>query len=286
MLLAEIYFADGKHKEMFAPLQRALDLSARFDYEYWLRGEIKSNPKFFSDEEVSEKLPLDLREIIASKELRVESKDSEIQLATLHSQLAALTDLTIRTFGFVEIFRDETKPFAPDAWTTKRARDIFLYIATSKHRRVDKEVLIDAFWGEDDPKTIEKNFHPTISHIRKALNSRQAFKQNFLVFRDGAYQLNPELVYSIDTEEFETAITEAEKAKKEKNTEKFKENLEKAHALYRGEYMAGVYDDWAEERRPFYAEQFARVLNALAKIAFGEKKWSNALKLCQRNFAN
>ena len=80
-------------------------------------------------------------------------------------------------------------------------------------------------------------------------------------------------------EEFETAIAEAEKAKKEKDTEAFKQNLEKAHALYRGEYMAGVYDDWAEERRPFYAEQFARVLNALAKIAVGEKKWSNALKL-------
>jgi DNA-binding SARP family transcriptional activator len=186
--------------------------------------------------------------------------------------------LTVRTFGFVEIFRDESKPFAPDAWTTKRARDIFIFIATSKHRRVEKDVLIDTFWADDDLKTIEKNFHPTISHIRKALNSRQSFKQNFLVFRDGAYQLNPELVYSIDTEEFETAIAEAEKAKKEKDNESFKAHLEKAHALYRGEYMAGVYDDWAEERRPFYAEQFARVLNALAKIAFSEKKWSNAAK--------
>ena len=138
--------------------------------------------------------------------------------------------------------------------------------------------MIEAFWGEDDLKTIEKNFHPTISHIRKALNSRQSFKQNFLVFRDGAYQLNPELVYSIDTEEFETAIAEAEKAKKEKDTESFRTNLEKAHALYRGEYMAGVYEDWAVKRKPFYAEQFARVLNALAKLAFSEKKLSNAAK--------
>lgn len=278
MLLAEIYFAEDNRKEMFAPLQRSLDLSARFDYEFWLRGEIKSNPKFFADEEVSEKLPLDLREV--SRESSVESRVEKAEaLSTQHSALSTLTDLTIRTFGFVEIFRDESKPFAPDAWTTRRARDIFIFIATSKHRRVEKDVLIDTFWAEDDLKTIEKNFHPTISHIRKALNSRQSFKQNFLVFRDGAYQLNPELVYSIDTEEFETAITEAEKAKKEKNNERFKENLEKAHALYRGEYMAGVYDDWAEERRPFYAEQFARVLNALAKIAVGEKKWSNALKL-------
>ncbi|CAN5618257.1 BTAD domain-containing putative transcriptional regulator [soil metagenome] len=279
MLSAAVYFSTGNRKEMFAPLQRALDLSARFDYEYWLRGEIRNNPKFFSDEEVVEKLPLDLRELVKSEELRVESKEQQIQLSTLDSRLSTVIDLTIRAFGFVEIFRDELKPFAPDAWTTKRARDIFIFIATSKHRRVDKDVLIDRFWAEDDLKTIEKNFHPTISHIRKALNSRQSFKQNFLVFRDGAYQLNPELVYSIDTEEFETAIAEAEQAKKENDNESFKANLEKAHLLYRGEYMAGVYDDWAEERKPFYAEQFARVLNALAKIAVGEKKWSNALKL-------
>jgi DNA-binding SARP family transcriptional activator len=43
--------------------------------------------------------------------------------------------------------------------------------------------------------------------------------------------------------------------------------------------MSGVFDDWAEERRGYYSEQFARVLNALAKIAFKEKNWSNTIKL-------
>ena len=127
-------------------------------------------------------------------------------------------------------------------------------------------------------KQSKKTFHPTISHIRKALNSRQSFKQNFLVFRDGSYQLNPEFVYSIDTEDFENFISEAETAKREKDAKAFRENLEAAHAVYRGEFMAGVYEDWAEERRNHYSEQFARILTALAKLAFGEKSWSNALK--------
>lgn len=42
--------------------------------------------------------------------------------------------------------------------------------------------------------------------------------------------------------------------------------------------MAGVYDDWAEERRQFYAEQFGRVLTALAKLALNDKRWAGALK--------
>ncbi len=284
LLLAETYFALGNRKKMLPPLQRALDLAARLDYEHWLRGEIQKNPRLFSDEEVIEKLPLDLRETVENRESKDEIKavsepvDNGSALSVPAVRHPAITDLTVKVLGFVEIYRDQTKPFATDAWTTKRSRDIFCYIAASKNRRAEKDVLIDTFWSANELDTIEKNFHPTISHIRKALNSRQSFKQNFLLFRDGAYQLNPELAYSIDTEEFENYISAAEKAKREKDPANLRLNLEAAHALYRGEFMAGVYDDWAEERRKYYAEQFARVLKGLAKLAFNEKNWSNALK--------
>lgn len=273
LLLANIYFHNKNRKEMMPHLQRVLDLTARFDYEHWLRGEIKKNPELFKDEDIIEKLPLDLRESISEAKPQVQTVYVPITEKT-----EILTDLTIKVLGHIDIYRDQTKPFAADAWTTRRARDIFCHIATSPHRRVSKDVLIEEFWKDEDLSAIEKNFHPTISHIRKALNSRQTFKQNFIVFRDGAYQLNPELSYSIDTEEFENFIAEAEKAKKEKDTEKFLQNLESAHELYRDEFMSGIYEDWAEEKRNYYAEQFSRVLSALAKISFKEKNWSKALK--------
>jgi DNA-binding SARP family transcriptional activator len=162
-------------------------------------------------------------------------------------------------------------------WTTKRARDIFCYIATSRHRRVEKEILIEAFWGDAELDAIEKNFHPTISHIRKALNSRQTLKQNFLLYRDGSYQLNPELTYSIDTEEFSYFVAEAEKAYRDKDNDRLWENIEAAHRLYRGDFMAGIYEDWAEELRGFYREQHARILKSMAKFAFRAKNWTQAL---------
>lgn len=273
MLLAETYFAQGKQKEMIETVRRALDLSARFDYEFWLRREIRRNPGIFGQEEIFERLAIDLREEL--------SIDRSVPPAMVQSGTSAgppVTDLTVRVLGPVEIYRDPAKLFAADAWTTRRARDIFCYIATSKHRRVPKDVLIEAFWPDEDIASVEKNFHPTISHIRKALNSRQSFKQNFVVFRDGAYQLNPELSYSIDSEEFEHFIADAEKAKREKDAVRFRSNLEAACELYRGEFMAGIYEDWADERRAFYVEQAARVLSALAKLSLSEKRWADALK--------
>jgi len=281
LLLAETYFTLRKAKEMIDPLKRVLDLSARFDYDYWLRGEIRRLPNLFGHEDIIDYLPVDLR-----NELKADELNPASVAATATEVIPPVTDLTIRLLGPVEIKRDIAKPFAADAWTTRRARDIFCCIASSRHRRVQKDVLIEEFWADEDLAAIEKNFHPTISHIRKALNSRQTLKQNFLVFRDGAYQLNPELSYSIDCEEFEQALVHAEKAKREKNAGLLRTSLETAHDLYRGEFMSGVYEDWAEQRRVYYREQFSRVLGALAKNSFAEKRWSKALKYSNQILAD
>ncbi len=284
LLLAETHFALGSRQAMLPPLEKTLNLAARFDYEYLLRGAIQKNPHLFADQKVLEKLPPALRESVAlgaSQPARKEKNQvsaSSFQSAAIDAQFSNITDLTVNMLGFIEIYRDPTKPFASDAWTTKRARDIFCFIAAGKNQRAEKDIIIDNFWGADELTTIEKNFHPTISHIRKALNSRQTFKQNFLIFRDGAYQLNPELVYSIDTENFENFINTAEKAKREKDIASFRRNLEAARALYRGEFMAGVYEDWVEEKRHYYLKQFMRILTALAKLEFSEKNWSGVLK--------
>ena len=121
----------------------ALDLAARFDYEHWLRSGIRKNPQLFNEEDVIEKLPADLRKDIAPA--GAENPTPESVLAEVSESAEMVIDLTVKTFGFVEIYRDQTKQFAPDAWTTKRARDIFCYIATSKHRRAEKDLLIDIF---------------------------------------------------------------------------------------------------------------------------------------------
>ncbi len=278
LLLARVYKFNNNRKKMLEHLQRTLDLTARLDYEYWLKTRIRKNPEFFNDEDIFEKLPLDLRENLSKAKAKRTPKQMPVAVNEI---VQPITDLTIKLLGPIEIYRDKSAPFAADAWTTKRSRDIFCYIASSRNRRVEKDVLIDIFWGDEDLKTIEKNFHPTISHIRKALNSQQSFKQNFLVFRDGAYQLNPEFSYFIDTEEFETLIETAEKAKRTEDNETFRTNVETAHDFYRGEFMSGVYDNWAEERRIYFAEQHSRLLSALARLSFKEKKWSNTLKYAQ-----
>src|SRR5262245_25197859 len=195
---------------------------------------------------------------------------------------ASLVDLTINMLGSVEIYRDWARPFAADAWTTRRAREILCFIASRPHHRSPKDTIIDTFWRDLDPKTIEKNFHPTMTHIRKALNSNQPLKQNFLGYRDGEYQLNPEFSYRIDTEEFDRLISEGEAARRERDFERCIRAYEQAATLYRGEFMQGSYDPWVEEQRSDYREQYLRILEALAAVAEKKQEFVQAMDVAQK----
>jgi DNA-binding SARP family transcriptional activator len=181
--------------------------------------------------------------------------------------------------GPVEIYRDRLRPFAADAWTTKRSRDILCFIASQRHHRASKDIIIDTFWGEVDLAAIEKNFHPTVSHIRKALNSNQALRLNFVAYRDGAYELNPGFSYSVDIEEFDQLVAQGEAARRAANFEESARCFESAVKLYRGDFMEGVYDEWVDPQRSYYREQYLRLLEELAKTALKTEDWAQALRL-------
>ncbi len=279
MALAQCDLAAERDVQMLERLRRALDLSARYDYEYWLRRELAAHPQLFATPEAAELLPPDAREYLASQApLREPAAAQPIQAP----QPGPLADLTINLLGHVEIFRDSKRPFATDAWTTRRAHDILCYIASRRHRRAPKDTIIDVFWGEADFDVVAKNFHPTVSHIRKALNSNQSLKQNFLLYRDNDYLLNPDFTYSIDIEEFDRLVAEGSSARRAREHDRCVNHYEAAIKLYRGEFMQGCYDDWVEEQRSYYREQYIHMLETLARAALDQGELPRALHLANQ----
>jgi LuxR family maltose regulon positive regulatory protein len=295
LALAACSLAEGRENELVERLRRVLDLAARYDYDYWLRREVGHNPQLFAAPEAAALLPPDIREglhVAAQTGARQtqQQQTANASRAVESAQAASVpvvppkpaADLTINMLGPVEIFRDPARPLAADAWTTKRARDILCFIASRRHRRASKDTIIDTFWGEADFDAVEKNFHPTVSHIRKALNSNQPVKQNFLLYRDSDYLLNQEFPYRIDTEEFDRLVAEAETAKRAGDTARYLSCFEEALALYRGDFMQGSYDEWVEEQRAYYREQHLRMLEVLAVAAQKNEDWPRSLQLAQQ----
>jgi LuxR family transcriptional regulator, maltose regulon positive regulatory protein len=272
----------GREVEVVEHVRRALDLAARYDYEYWLQREIAAHPQLFAGLDVYEALPPDLREQVATK-LTVTPLAEQLPTTPQPVAVAApWADLTINLLGPVEIYRDPRRPLAADAWTTKRARDILCFIVSRRHRRAAKDVIIETFWGETEAESVAKNFHPTVSHIRKALNSNQPLKQNFLLYRDGDYQLNSDFAYAIDIEEFDRLVAAASVARRKGEQDERLAAYEAAIKLYRGEFMQGCYDDWVEEQRSYYREQYLHMLEALVTVAHAAQEWPRALQLAQQ----
>lgn len=292
IVLALCSFQLGEEREQLERLRRAVDLAVRYDYEYWLKQQVAQYPQLFETEDALELLPLDLREQLAatpqlqSSPLPAPAQVAENELAgkiELAGELTSkpVTDLTVNMLGPIEIVRDPTRPIAADAWPTRRARDILCFLVSRRHHRASKDTIIDTFWGETDFAVVEKNFHPTVSHIRKALNSNQPLKQNFLLYRDGDYQLNPEFSYCIDTEEFDRLVSEGENARRARQFEECIRAYESALTFYRGEFMQGSYEPWVEEQRGYYREQYLRLLEALAGVAQAAADWPKVMQLTQ-----
>jgi DNA-binding SARP family transcriptional activator len=156
------------------------------------------------------------------------------------------------------------------------------FIASRRHRRASKDTIIDTFWGETELEVVEKNFHPTVSHIRKALNMNQPLKQNFLLYRDGDYQLNSELSYVIDIEEFDQLVSQGENARRVRKFDECVSAYEQAVELYRGEFIQGSYEPWVDEQRTYYRERYLDLLEALASVAQKREEWGRSLQLAQR----
>ncbi|HEX8633499.1 MAG TPA: BTAD domain-containing putative transcriptional regulator [Pyrinomonadaceae bacterium] len=295
LALASCALAEAKENEVVERLRRVLDLAARYDYDYWLRREVAHQPQLFAAPDAAALLPPDIREELQLARAGAQAQQPQ-QQAFDDARIVELTpaaavslvppkpaaDLSVNMLGPVEIFRDPARPLAADAWTTKRARDILCFIASRRHRRASKETIIDTFWGEADFDAVEKNFHPTVSHIRKALNSNQPVKQNFLLYRDSDYLLNQEFSYRIDTEEFDRLVAEAEAAKRTGDGARYVSCYEDALRLYRGDFMQGSYDEWVEEQRSYYREQHLRMLEVLAVAAQKNEEWSRSLQLAQQ----
>jgi len=77
-------------------------------------------------------------------------------------------------------------------------------------------------------------------------------------------------------------VAEGETARRAREFDRCISLYESAIALYRGEFMQGTYDEWVEEQRSYYREQYLRLLESLAAVAQKTEDWTRSLHLAQQ----
>jgi DNA-binding SARP family transcriptional activator len=92
----------------------------------------------------------------------------------------------------------------------------------------------------------------------------------------------PENSFSIDIEEFDRLVAEAAAARRSSQLESCIAAYEAAVKLYRGEFIKGCYDAWADEQRAYYHEQYMHMLKAMVIAAQKAQEWPRSLYFAQQ----
>ncbi|MEW6734061.1 MAG: tetratricopeptide repeat protein [Acidobacteriota bacterium] len=258
---ARSYFARGELATAQHELQQVLGLVERYGYRYWWEREARLAPTLF--QMIGQECVT--TEVAVTNTIEPESN----------------YDLTVKLFGSIQIYSTARQRPEKYTWSLKQALSIFCFIAAS-NRRATKDAIIDLFWQEAPASVIAKNFHPTISYIRKALNSGLIHKRNFLIFANDTYQLNSEYRYFIDTERFKEALAAGTKARQGNELEVWADHLRTAIDLYRGDFLAELYDEWIDTERTYYLNQYLNTLSQLAGYQSECGEYTEAINLYQK----
>lgn len=159
----------------------------------------------------------------------------------------------------------------------RRSFQLLAYLAASPGFEAGREDLMEAVWPTEGERTIERNFHPTLSHLRRALEAGRKDEAPPLLFRKGVYRLNPEIHWEVDALEFARLAEEGKALLARDEQEAAAEAWERAWRLYRGPFLQGHYEAWVAERREKYHRGYQELLRKLGDLYLRLEKPEQAM---------
>jgi LuxR family maltose regulon positive regulatory protein len=106
-----------------------------------------------------------------------------------------------------------------------------------------------------------------------------------VLFEDDLYRFNRETTYWFDVEEFARLLDRVEETQTGDGESKIA-LLEQALALYQGDYLTGIYDDWCAFEREGLRERYLAALEMLASLRVEQGDLQAAIELYQRVVAS
>jgi DNA-binding SARP family transcriptional activator len=151
---------------------------------------------------------------------------------------------------------------------SRQAEAVFAFLFDRGERGAAKEEIVEVIWPDVDLDNADVAFHRTLNALRTTLEpGRRSGARGYAVtFSNDRYRLHPAVVQWSDLEAFDESMASAGSADGAEEPIRF---LERARALYRGEYLddCPFYGDSAEveERRGLLRRRCVDVLLALGE---------------------
>lgn len=179
------------------------------------------------------------------------------------SQRKGMPEVSVRFFGNFQVLIGG-KVINESSSRAKRPWNLLQYLMVYRHKTVSRQQLIEALWPDGTSDQPDKALKNLVYRVRSFFAGKNvAFAQDVVLYRNGNYQLNNDLPWAFDFEQFEELYNKS--AGKENTPEESIEYAMQAIDLYRGDFLAEqVYEDWVLPYNTYYRSLFFKcVANAL-----------------------
>lgn len=137
----------------------------------------------------------------------------------------------------------------------------FLLIRSNQHH--GREALAAMLWGDNSTERSKKYLRQSLWHLQAILDSARGKQPAPLLIEHDWLRVNPANPPWCDVEEFEKAVASAEGIPGKQLTAKQAGILKAAVAQYRGDLLAGWYQDWVLFERERLQNKYLLLLDKL-----------------------
>jgi DNA-binding SARP family transcriptional activator len=166
-------------------------------------------------------------------------------------------------------------------WNSLKARTVFQYLVVQIGRPVRREVLMELMWPDHSVGSARNNLNAALYSLRNTLDQRGS-RVPYILYKDGCYLPNPELMWWIDRTEFLSTLQRAEVARRGGQPGQAASAYLRAVRLYRGPLFEDDRDgDWylPEQRR--LKELYLQAIECLAEIHLEQRDLTAAVRFGQ-----
>lgn len=174
-----------------------------------------------------------------------------------------------------------------DEWKTKKAKYVLAYLLSHWNEDVPEEKMLYAFWPDSSPKKARQSLHTALYQIRQLLQPHVGeLKDEYILHEKEFYRFNEGSEHALDLKDFEHFYKVGSKFLEDGKEEEGIAQLQKAEALYIGEFLEGYFSDWAMEYRENLRKIYIDILVKLANHFYKVKKYEVCLDYSQKILAH
>ena len=157
------------------------------------------------------------------------------------------------------------------------ARSLLAYLVTYRDQAHTRNLLAGTFWPDLPNATARRRLSQALWRIRRTLEC-PPLPAPLLLTPGDTLQLNPDLPLALDVAQFEAHVARTRQAGETPAAG----SLRRAVECYRGDFLAGYYDDWALVERERLREGFLGALERLVDALKAAGDYPAALSYARR----